>query len=101
MRLVIAPERNAVSRAAVSRTKSATSVIGDHGKLVTATVLAPLRRASHSASIVSTVVPVCDRPTATSPSARSAAEVIAMCGSGQANAGRPMRCSFCCRSSDT
>jgi MFS family permease len=41
IRLVMAPDRKAVSRAAVSRTKSATSVIGDHGKFVTATVVAP------------------------------------------------------------
>src|ERR1700728_2548324 len=58
MRLVMAPDRNMVSRAAVSSTWSATSVIGDHGKLVMATVTAPPRRASRSASMVSTVVPV-------------------------------------------
>jgi hypothetical protein len=84
IRLVMAPERKAVSRVAVSSTKSATSVIGDQGKLVIATVVAPCARASVSASMVSTVVPVCDRPTATSPSPRSAAEVAAMCGSGHA-----------------
>jgi hypothetical protein len=56
--LVMAPERKAVSLAAVSSTKSATSVIGDQGKLVMATVVAPCERASASASIVSTVVPV-------------------------------------------
>ena len=42
IRLVMAPERKAVSRAAVSSTKSATSVMGDHGKLVIATVVALL-----------------------------------------------------------
>ena len=41
IRLVMAPERKAVSRAAVSSTKSAASVIGDHGKFVTAAVTAP------------------------------------------------------------
>ena len=29
------------------------------------------------------------------------ADVMAICGSGQAKAGRPMRCSFCCRSRAT
>ncbi len=101
IRLVVAPDLKAVSRAAVISTKSATSVIGDHGKLVTAAVAAPWLRASRSASIVSTVVPVCDRPIATSPEPRSAADEMAMCGSGQANAGRPIRCSFICRSRAT
>lgn len=101
IRLVMAPERKAVSRAAVSSTWSATSVIGDHGKFVIATVVAPCERASSSASMVSTVVPVCDRPIATSPLARSAADDTAMCGSGKANAGRAMRCSLICRSTAT
>ena len=99
--LVMAPERKAVSLAAVSSTKSATSVIGDQGKLVMATVVAPCERASASTSIVSTVVPVWDSPMATSPVPRSAATVVAMCGSGHANAGRLMRCIFICRSTAT
>ena len=52
IRLVMAPDLNAVSRAAVSSTKSAVAQMGERGKLVTATVAAPWLRASRSASIV-------------------------------------------------
>lgn len=42
IRLAVAPERNAVSRAAVVRTRSTDRASGDRGKLVIATVRAPL-----------------------------------------------------------
>ncbi len=100
-RLAVAPERNVVSRAAVVSTWSATSAIGERGKLVMATVVAPCRRASASTSIVSMVSPVCETPIATSPGPSSAALVSAMCTSGQANTALPIRWSFCCRSSAT
>ena len=69
--------------------------------MVTATVVAPLRWASASASMVSWVAPEWEIATATSPGVSSAALVSAMCGSVQANATRPMRCSFCWKSSAT
>ena len=74
----MAPDLKAVSRATVISTRSATSVIGEHGKLVTAAVVAPWLRASRRASMVSTVVPVWDRPIATSPPPRSAADEMAV-----------------------
>jgi hypothetical protein len=52
-RLAIAPLRNVVSRTAVVSTWSATSAMGERGKLVRATVVAPLRRAWASVDGVS------------------------------------------------
>jgi hypothetical protein len=101
MRLDVAPDRRLVSRAAVVSTRSATAARGERGKFVRAIVVAPLRRAAPSASIVSVVVPECEMPTATSPRPSSVALVSAMCGSFQTNATMPMRCSFCCRSVPT
>jgi hypothetical protein len=101
IRLAIAPERNVVSRAAVVSTWSATSLIGERGKFVSATVVAPWSLATRSASTVSDVEPVCDIPTATSASVSTAADVSAMCVSFQAKQVRPMRCSFCWRSNAT
>lgn len=97
----MAPERKVVSRAAVVRIRSATSAIGDFGKLVSATVFAPRVLATSSASMVSTVAPVCEMPIATSPLPRTAALVSMMCASAHAEQTRPIRCSFCWKSAAT
>jgi hypothetical protein len=101
IRLAIAPERNVVSRAAVVSTWSATSLIGDRGKFVSATVVAPRSLATRRASTVSDVDPVCEMPTATSALVSTAALVNAMWVSFQAKQTRPIRCSFCWRSNAT
>ena len=66
-----------------------------------AMVVAPRLRAASSDSMVSLVVPECEMPMATSLRASRVALVRAMCGSFQAKAMAPMRCSFCCRSIPT
>jgi len=58
IRLAIAPDRKVVSRAAVVSARPATWLIGERGKLVTATVVARFLLASARASTVSLVLPV-------------------------------------------
>ena len=64
IRLAVPPDRNVVSRAAVTSSRSATSAIGEPAKFVITIVVAPRLRASCTASMVSTVVPVCEIPIA-------------------------------------
>ena len=82
-RLAIAPDRYVVSRAAVVSTWSTTSLTGERGKLVSAIVVAPCRRAVSRTSMTSVVVPLWEMPTATSPRLSRAAEGSAMWMSDQ------------------
>ncbi len=98
IRLAIAPARMPVSWLEVARTWSQTPPIGESGKLVIPTVVAPRSRAAWRKLRVSWVVPVCDTPKATAGLGEVATEVIARWISDQEKLIRPIRWSFCCRS---
>ena len=82
-------------------TTPAAAASGDPPKLVSPTVVAPRPAASASGSSTSVVVPECEIATSTSDGPVNATAVSAAWASVQPNAMRPMRCSFCWRSSAT
>jgi len=81
IRLARAPGRKAVSLPAETRTWSASSAREERGLLVTATVVAPARRATRMGASTSGVSPVQLTATATSSSRSRAALVNARCAS--------------------
>ena len=89
MRLELASLLNAVCCAAVTSTTSDTFVIGDDVRCVMQIVRAPWRFARLSASVTSRLAPVCEIPSATSPSPSSDDDIAMRSPSESATAGTP------------